>query len=58
MMAKYGFIRISKNDSTFELPDQFNKNVDIIIQELDRIQERIGQLEHEIKRVKEEREWP
>jgi len=55
---KYNFIKIDKNDYFDEFPDQWDENVDTTIKLIDELLYKVSQLELEVKRLKEAREWP
>ena len=47
--VKYGIIEIDMNDNTFELPEHFNHNMEIIIKQIDDIQEKIGVIQRDVQ---------
>jgi hypothetical protein len=55
---KYNFIKLEMSDYYEDLPDQWNENVEITIELIDELFNKISMLEQEVKRLKEAREWP
>ena len=46
--VKYGIIEIDMKDNISEYPDLFNRNMEIIIKQIDDIQEKIGVIQRDV----------
>ena len=47
--GKYGIIEIDRSDSTFDFPEIFNQNMEIILKQIDDIQEKIGVIQRDVQ---------
>lgn len=47
--VKYGIIEIDMKDNISEYPDLFNRNMEIIIKQIDDIQEKIGVIQRDVQ---------